>query len=129
MRPALTPPRLITLILLTALSTLSLNMFLPSLANIAEALGTDYASVSLAIGGYLAVTAVIQLIAGPLSDRIGRRPVLLGALALFALASAGCALATRSEVFLAFRMLQGGVIAGYALSLAGSSPAGGRKPL
>ena len=55
-------------------------MFAPSLANIADDLATDYATVSLAIAGYLAITAVIQLIIGPLSDRIGRRPVLLAAL-------------------------------------------------
>ncbi len=112
------PPRLITLILLTGLAVLSLNMFLPSLPSIAEALDTDYATVSLAVAGYLAVTAVMHLIVGPLSDRIGRRPVLLTALAVFAGASIGCALATDVWTFLAFRMLQAGVIAGSALSLA-----------
>ena len=112
------PPHLSTLVLLTAFSTLSLNMFLPSLANIARDLETDYATVSLAVSGYLAVTAVIQLIAGPLSDRVGRRPVLLGALAIFTGASVICAMAENIWVFLAFRMIQGGMIAGYALSLA-----------
>jgi len=93
MRAATTPPHLHTLILLTAFSPLTLNMFLPSLGNIADDLQTDYAVVSLAVAGYLAVTAVIQLIAGPLSDRFGRRPVLLSALSVFTLASMGCALA------------------------------------
>ncbi len=118
MRKAQTPPHLITLILLTAFSTLSLNMFLPSLANIAVALEAEYATVSLAIAGYLGVTAVIQLIVGPLSDRIGRRPVLLGSVTVFMLSSIACAVATDIWVFLTFRMLQGGMIAGYALSLA-----------
>lgn len=118
MQKAQSPPHLITLILLTAFSTLSLNMFLPSLASIAVALEAEYATVSLAIAGYLGVTAVIQLIVGPLSDRIGRRPVLLGAITVFMLASLVCALATDIWVFLVFRMLQGGMIAGYALSLA-----------
>lgn len=112
------PPRLITLILLTAFSTLTLNMFLPSLANIAVDLKSDYGLVSLAVALYLAVTAVMQLIVGPLSDRVGRRPVLLGAIVLFGLASVACALAQDVWTFLAFRMLQGGMIAGYALSLA-----------
>ena len=115
---ATSPPRLPTLILLTALSTLSLNMFLPSLANIARDLEAQYVLVSLAVGGYLAVTAVIQLIAGPLSDRLGRRPVLLAALAIFSLASVVCAVAQDIWTFLAFRMLQGAMISGYALSLA-----------
>lgn len=111
-------PHLITLILLTAFSTLSLNMFLPALAQIADDLQTDYGTAAWAMSGYLAVTAVFQLVLGPLSDRIGRRPVLLGAVALFTLASVGCALATDIRSFLLYRMLQGGMIAGYALSLA-----------
>lgn len=93
-------------------------MFLPSLTNIAVDLHTDYATVSLAVAGYLAITAVIQLIVGPLSDRIGRRPVLLGSLSAFAVASLGCAIANDIWTFLIFRMMQGGVISGYALSLA-----------
>lgn len=118
MRPATTPPRLLTLILLTAFSTLSLNMFLPSLASIADDLQADYALVSLAVALYLATTGVVQLIVGPLSDRIGRRPVLLGAICLFTAASIVCALAQDVWTFLAFRMLQGGMVAGYALSMA-----------
>ncbi len=113
-----TPPHLITLILLTGFSPMSLNMFLPSLANIAVDLETGYGTVSWAVSGYLAITAIIQLVIGPLSDRIGRRPVLLGALLVFAFASVGCALAQSVEVFLFSRMLQGGIIGGYALSLA-----------
>ena len=113
-----TPPHLITLVLLTAFSVLSLNMFLPSLPNIAGDLETDYATVSLAVSAYLAITAIIQLIAGPLSDRIGRRPVLLAALAMFTVASLVCANADNIWVFLGARMLQGGIISGYVLSLA-----------
>ncbi len=113
-----TPPHLLTLILLTGFSPMSLNMFLPSLANIAVDLETDYGTVSWAVSGYLAITAIIQLLIGPMSDRIGRRPVLLGALLVFAFASVGCALAQSAEVFLCCRMLQGGIIGGYALSLA-----------
>lgn len=113
---AATPPKLITLILLTGISTLSLNLFLPSLVNIAEDFETDYAIVSLSIAGYLAVTAVLQIILGPLSDRFGRRPVLLVAVFSFALASLGCLLATNVWVFLIFRFLQGIIIAGSALS-------------
>lgn len=112
------PPPISILVLLTAFSTLSLNMFLPSLASIAEDLAADYATVSLAVAGYLAVTAIIQLFVGPLSDRIGRRPVLLAATAVFTGASLVCSLAQDVWTFLAFRMLQGGIIAGYVLSLA-----------
>ena len=113
-----TPPHLITLILLTGAATLSLNMFLPSLANIARDLNTSYAVVSLAVAGYLAASAVIYLVIGPLSDRYGRRPVLLWALVLFTTASLGCALATDIEFFLFCRLLQGGMVSGSALSMA-----------
>ena len=73
---ATSPPGFFTLVLLAGLSVLSLNMFLPSLSNIAEEFQADYSIVSLSVAGYLAITAVLQLIIGPLSDRFGRRPVL-----------------------------------------------------
>ncbi|WP_299394952.1 multidrug effflux MFS transporter [Pelagibius sp.] len=111
-----TPPRMLTLILLTGVSILSLNMFVPSLVNIAADLDADYTLVSLAIAGYLAVTAVLQIVIGPLSDRYGRRPVLLWAIALFALASLGCLMAEDVWVFLFFRLLQAAIVAGGALS-------------
>ncbi|MEM8872132.1 MAG: multidrug effflux MFS transporter [Pseudomonadota bacterium] len=113
---ARTPPGTVTLICLTGVTTISLNMFLPSLVNIASDFDAEYALVSLSVAGYLAVTAVLQIIIGPLSDRYGRRPVLLGAVALFAVASLGCFLAQTIWQFLAFRLLQGAIIAGAALS-------------
>lgn len=118
MRKASAPPSLTTLILITATSTVTLNMIVPSLTNIARDLEADYALVSLALGGYLAVTAAVQLGVGPLADRIGRRPVLLVALAMFTLASLGCAMAQNVWMLLAFRMLQAAVVSGYVLSLA-----------
>lgn len=118
MAPAATPPRMFTLVLLTGLSVLSLNMFLPSLANIAAELRADYSLVSLSVAGYLGFTAALQLVMGPLSDRFGRRPVLLAGLTIFIVASLGCMLATSIWVFLSFRMLQAVIISGWALSLA-----------
>lgn len=118
MTPARTPPRLATLIALTAFSPLALNLFLPSLPAIADAFAVNYATASLAIGAYLAVTAVVMLILGPLSDRFGRRPVLLVALAVFTAASVGCALAPNITIFLACRMAQSTIAAGYAVALA-----------
>lgn len=118
MKPASSPPHLITLILLSAFTPLSLNMFSPSLAHIAIDLNTDYSLVSLAIAGYLMVAAVVHLIVGALSDKFGRRPIILWSLGIFAVASFGCALSQNIWLFLGFRLLQGGVIAGYTLSLA-----------
>jgi MFS family permease len=99
------PPRLFTLVLLSGLSVVSLNMFLPSLSNIAEEFQADYAFVNLSIAGYAGMTAVLQLVMGPLSDRFGRRLVVLAALVIFVLASLGCLLATDIWTFLVFRMM------------------------
>ena len=115
---ATSPPRITTLIMLAGLSVLSLNMFLPSLSTMAGAFEADYAVVSLAIGGYLAMTAILQLIIGPLSDRYGRRPVLLAGLLIFAAASLGCVLSTNFWVFLGFRLAQGVIISGWVISMA-----------
>ena len=112
---ATSPPGFFTLVFLTGLSVLSLNMFLPSLANIAQTFEADYGIVSLSVAGYLAITAALQLVIGPLSDRFGRRPVLLVGIAIFILASFGCMLADDVWTFLAFRVLQGGIIAGGVL--------------
>ena len=115
---AATPPHMTTLVLLAGLSVLSLNMFLPSLANMATDFQADYTIVSLAIAGYLATTAILQLIIGPMSDRFGRRPVLICSLSLFLVASVGCLVAGDIEWFLFFRLLQGGVVSGWVLSMA-----------
>ncbi len=111
-----TPPTIFTLICLTGVSTVSLNMFLPSLVNIASEFNAGYALVSLSIAGYLAVTAVLQIVLGPMSDRYGRRPVLLACIALFCAASLGCLLAQDIWTFLLFRLLQGAIISGGALA-------------
>ncbi len=118
MRAAQSPPTLITLIFATALSVLTLNMFLPSLAHMSEDFGVDYGLMNVAVAGYLFVSAVLQLIVGPLSDRYGRRPVLLIAMVIFVAASIGCVLAESIWVFLSFRMIQAAVVAGPVLSSA-----------
>ncbi|WP_205944792.1 multidrug effflux MFS transporter [Pelagibius litoralis] len=112
------PPRFVTLILLSGLSVISLNMFLPSLSNIAADFDARYALVNLSIAGYAAMTAVLQLLMGPLSDRFGRRPVILSGLVIFCLASVGCLLATDIVSFLVFRMMQAAIISGYTVSVA-----------
>lgn len=112
MKPlATTPPHLFTLVLLTGVSILTLNMFLPSLPQMADDFGVSYGLIAMSIGAYLGMTAVLQIIMGPLSDRYGRRPILLAGLAIFTLASIGCVLATDIWTFLIFRMFQGTVIA------------------
>ena len=118
MRRAQSPPHLGTLILITGVSVMSLTMLVPSMAHIGQDLQADYALVNVALGGYLAVSAVLQLIMGPLSDRFGRRPILLICMLVFAVASLGCALSPSIWSFLAFRLLQGAVVAGPVLAYA-----------
>ena len=111
-------PRLSVLIFLSALAVLPVNMFVPSLPSIAKDLDADFALVNLAVAGYAIATAFTHLLAGALSDRWGRKPVALFALAIFTIASLGCGLADDIGTFLTFRLLQSTVIAGYAVSLA-----------
>lgn len=111
-------PHLVTLIALSALSVLPVNLFVPSLPSIAKTFDADFALVNVAVAGYAVATAVTHLVAGALSDRFGRRPVTLTALVIFTLASIGCSLAGSIQVFLACRLLQSAVIAGYAAALA-----------
>lgn len=115
---ARTPPHLATLALLTGLSVLTLNMFLPALPRMAADFGTSARVMGWAISGYMLASGLIQLVMGPLSDRLGRRPVMLGAMAVYALASTGCLLAREVEAFLLWRALQATVVAGTVLSAA-----------
>jgi len=113
-----TPPHISTLILLAAVPALSMNMFLPSIPAMADYFSVDYKVMQLTVSLYLAVTAILQLIIGPLSDRYGRRPVILWGCAIFILATLGCILAPTAGIFLAFRMLQAVIATGMALSRA-----------
>jgi len=113
-----TPPRFMTLVAMAAASPLTLNMVLPALPRIAAELDASYAMASLAVSGYLAMTVAVQLIVGPLSDRVGRRPMMLAVLAIFTLASVGCALATNIWMLLIFRMAQSVMVSGFAIALA-----------
>jgi len=113
-----TPPHIFTLIVLTGLGALTLNIFLPSLPQMTEYFDTEYRVMQLSVSLYLGVNAVLQLAIGPISDRFGRRPVLLWAIVLFLIATLGCLMATTIEVFLAFRMMQAVIVAGLVLGRA-----------
>ncbi|WP_112320504.1 multidrug effflux MFS transporter [Oceanibium sediminis] len=113
-----TPPKVLTLVLIAGLGALSMNVFLPSLPSMAAYYNADYAVVQLAVSAYLGATALVQLVIGPLSDRYGRRPVMLGAVAIFSFATLGCIFSPSIEMFLVFRMIQSVVAAGIVLSRA-----------
>ncbi|WP_212525355.1 multidrug effflux MFS transporter [Actibacterium sp. MT2.3-13A] len=113
-----TPPHILTLVLLAGISALSMNIFLPSLPNMTAYFHTDYRLMQLSVALYLAVNAALQIVIGPISDRYGRRPVILWSAAAFLAMTLGCILAPTAEVFLAFRMAQAVIVTGMVLSRA-----------
>lgn len=115
------------LILLTAVSLVSMSMFLPSLGVMAEEFGVGYDTITWSVSGYLLLAAIIQVLVGPFADRLGRRPVFVFCLCLFVVASAGSALSEIFTVFLIFRIVQGTIITGLVLSSAIVSDIVGRQ--
>ncbi|MFN4172541.1 MAG: multidrug effflux MFS transporter [Pseudorhodobacter sp.] len=113
-----TPPHLTTLVLIAGIAALSLNIFLPSLPSMALAFGVDYAMMQLSLSLYLVSTAVLQVLIGPISDHFGRRPVMLGATAIFTLASVGVLVAPNFAIFLTCRLVQAVIATGFVLSRA-----------
>lgn len=91
---------------LSAVGPLTTDMYLPSLPDIARLLGASSAQVQLTISAYLVGFAAGQIIYGPVSDRHGRKPVLIGAIALYCAASLACALSTSIEMLIVARAFQ-----------------------
>ncbi|GAB5376227.1 MAG: multidrug effflux MFS transporter [Acuticoccus sp.] len=110
---------LAVLILISTTTPIAMNMYLPALPAIQQDFGTSTAVVQLSLSLFLVATAVGQLVAGPLSDIFGRRPVLTWGLSLFVIASIICTLAPSPAVLIIGRMLQGfGGCTGMVLSRA-----------
>lgn len=112
-----TPPPRHLLVLLAAVSVLPVTAHLPALPEIAAAFGTSFALVNLSIAGYAIATVTAEAVSGALSDRYGRRPVVLVSLTVFTLASLGCALSPTIEVFLFCRMSQAAVAACFSVAM------------
>ncbi|UVH48536.1 MFS transporter [Pseudomonas sp. CBSPBW29] len=109
-------------ILITCISLISffpINILLPSFPALAAKFDTSTAEVALSISLFTLVFAISQLIAGPLSDKFGRKEVLLGCIVVSTLGSIGCALAANYPSFLLFRAVQaigcGFFVLGHAL--------------
>jgi DHA1 family bicyclomycin/chloramphenicol resistance-like MFS transporter len=103
------PPRLpplAILIIIAGLGPASLNIFLPSMPGMMRVYDTGYDTVQLTLTFYLVGLAAAQLVYGPLSDRIGRRPALLIGLVLYVIGSLACVAAPTVETLIAGRVLQ-----------------------
>ncbi|NDI03762.1 MAG: MFS transporter, partial [Rhodobacteraceae bacterium] len=101
-----TQPTMLTLVLLASISALAMNIYLPSLPLMAIEFSTTPAAMGLSVGVYLGTSALIQLFAGPISDRIGRRKIVQVSLIIFVVASISCAYAQSFETFLMYRAIQ-----------------------
>lgn len=117
-RPKVRSPHILTLVVATAAGPLAMNVFLPSLPAIARHYQADYSVVQLMVAVYLASTAVLQLGIGPLSDRFGRRRVMLASFAIFIAGTFASLYAPTIEALLACRVLQAFSAAGMVLSRA-----------
>lgn len=117
--PATRRPPFLILVAVSAIGPLALNMFMPSMPGLQATFGVSYGTVQLTLTLYLVGLAVCQLFYGPLSDRYGRRPLLLAGLALFVIASIASALATSIETLILARLVQAlGGASGIVLSRA-----------
>lgn len=113
-------PTIALLVAVSAVSPLALNIYLPSMPVLVDVFDTTAAMVQLSLSLFLASIALAQIGIGPLSDRYGRRPVLLWGLVVFILGSVVCALADSIEVLLVGRVLQAaggcaGIVLGRAI--------------
>ena len=98
---------LIILMLLTALGETSTQLLIPALGELERGLEAEPGSSLLALSLFVGAFGLGQLLLGPLSDRLGRRPVLLAGLSLYLLATLGMLLAPNIEVLIGMRVLQG----------------------
>jgi len=106
---AVTGTRLLVVVLaaLTAVTPLATDIYVPALPELAASLPASEAAVQLTMTAFLVGLAVGQLVFGPVSDRVGRKPVLVVGASAFVVLSVVCALASSVEVLVVARLLQG----------------------
>ncbi len=113
------PSRFILITCISLISFFPINILLPSFPALSDHFDTPTADVALSISLFTLVFAISQLVAGPLSDKWGRKEVLIGCITLSILGAIGCALAPDYLTFLLFRSVQamgcGFFVLGHAL--------------
>lgn len=102
--------------LLSAIGPFAIDMYLPALPAIGAGLGADIGRVQMSLTAFFIALGLGQLLYGPVSDMVGRKPPLYFGLGLFAVTSIGCALATDIDTLIGLRLLQGlGAAAGMVI--------------
>jgi DHA1 family bicyclomycin/chloramphenicol resistance-like MFS transporter len=104
--PATSRVMLLLLVAMTGVAPISLYMLVPALPLLATTFGRDISIAQMTVSLYMVGIACSQIIMGPLSDRFGRRPVLLAGLGLMVMASAACIFAETLPQLIAARFLQ-----------------------
>ncbi|XVO84836.1 multidrug effflux MFS transporter [Pseudomonas palleroniana] len=92
--------------LITAIGPFAIDSYLPALPTLGASLHASPAAVQMSLTVFFVIIGVCQLFYGPISDVFGRKPPIYAGLAIFAVASVGCALAPTIEVLIGFRALQ-----------------------
>jgi DHA1 family bicyclomycin/chloramphenicol resistance-like MFS transporter len=106
-RPTLTPMLLAVLALLSSFTPLSIDMYLPALPVIAVDLHGTVGDIQLTLSAFMIAFGFGQIFYGPAGDRFGRRPVILSGIAIYVVASIGCAFAAAAGHLVLLRFLQG----------------------
>ncbi|EFO30411.1 Bcr/CflA subfamily drug resistance transporter [Roseibium sp. TrichSKD4] len=106
-KPVLTgKPSIVILIAISTVSPVAMNIYLPSLAGMKQAFDATAGQVQMTMSLYFVAVAVAQLFLGPLSDRYGRRPIVLGGMASFVVGTVICLLAGSIETLIGGRIIQ-----------------------
>ncbi len=92
--------------MLVVLPIVAMDLQFAAMPEMARDLGASVASVQVTLSVFAISFGILQLIYGPLSDRVGRKPLIVGGMALFALASLACALASSAEALTVARIVQ-----------------------
>ena len=113
-------PPVLALVAVSALSPFAINAVVPSMPAIELVFHTDYGRVQLILSMFLAAIAISQIIIGPLSDRFGRRPIMIAGFVLFVAACIASPFAPSIEALIAIRVVQGatgcvGIVLGRAI--------------
>ncbi|MFC1749130.1 multidrug effflux MFS transporter [Pseudomonadota bacterium] len=103
------PPKglIFIIAMLAMIGPFSIDTYLPSFPTIEEEFGVDRALLSQSIALYLGAFAISALVGGPLADSFGRRPLIIGSLLIYVVASLGCAIAPTYTLFMCARLVQG----------------------